>query len=73
LNKSELARRFNCDPTTVDRYLKISSGELVPEKSSRVYKSLLDDYKSIVIEKVDTYRATAMRVYKFIMLIVKLN
>ena len=66
LNKSELARRFNCDPRTVERYLKISSGELVPKKSSRVYTSLLDDYKSIIIEKVNNYGATAMAVYKFI-------
>lgn len=66
LNKSELARRFNCDPRTVDRYLKIESGELTPKKSLRVYKSLLDDYKSIILEKVDNYGATAMAVYKFI-------
>lgn len=66
LNKSELARRFNCDPRTIDRYLKIQSGELIPQKSSRVYKSFLDDYKSIIIEKVDTYGSTAMAVYKFI-------
>ena len=66
LNKSELARRFNCDPRTVDRYLKIISGELAPERTSRVYISLLDDYKSIVIDKVDNFGSTAMAVYKFI-------
>ena len=66
LNKSELARRFNCDPRTIERYLKINSGEILPKKSSRNYKSLLDDYNSIIIEKVDTYGATAMAVYKFI-------
>ena len=66
LNKSELARRFNCDPRTIDRYLKIQSGELKPKKSSRVYTSVIDDYKSIIIDKVDTYGATAMAVYKFI-------
>ncbi len=66
LNKSELARRFNCDPRTIDRYLKINSGEILPKKSSRTYKSLLDDHRSIIIEKVDTYGATAMAVYKFI-------
>lgn len=66
LNKSELARRFNCDFRTIDRYLKISSGELKPKKSSRVYKSLVDEYKPIIIEKVDTYGSTAMAVYKFI-------
>ena len=66
LNKSELARRFNCDPRTIDRYLKISSGELKAKKSSRVYKSLVDEYTSIIVEKVDTYGSTAMAVYKFI-------
>jgi transposase len=66
LNKSELARRFNCDARTIDRYLKINSGELEPKRSSRVYKSLIDDYKPIIIEKVDTFGATAMAVYKFI-------
>lgn len=28
LNKSELARRYNCDLRTIDRYLKIESGKL---------------------------------------------
>lgn len=66
INKSELARRLNCDPRTIDRYLKIESGELIPKKSKRVYESVLDDYKSIIIDKVDTYGATAMAAYKFI-------
>ena len=65
-NKAELARRYNCDPRTIDRYLKIQSGELVPAASSRVYHSKLDDYKSIIINKVDVYGCTAMAVYKFI-------
>lgn len=66
LNKSELARRFNCDPRTIDRHLKISSGEMLPKKSSRVYKTLLDGYESVIIDKVDTYSSTAMAVFKFI-------
>ena len=65
-NKAELARRYNCDPRTIDRYLKIQSGEIVPATSSRVYHSKLDDYKSVIINKVDTYGCTAMAVYKFI-------
>nr|WP_312292646.1 IS21 family transposase [Clostridium chromiireducens] len=66
MNKSEMARRLNCDPRTVDRYLKIESGELIPHKSKRIYESVLDDYKTIIIDKVDTYGATAMAAYKFI-------
>lgn len=65
-NKAELARRFNCDPRTIDRYIKIQSGELIPKESSRVYQSKLDDYKGIIIDKVDTYGCTAMAAYKFI-------
>lgn len=37
------------------------------KKSTRVYKSLIDDYKSIIVNKVDNYGATAMTVYKFIL------
>lgn len=67
LNKSELARRFNCDPRTVELYLKLSSSELDRKKSTRVYTSLIDDYKSIIIDKVDNYGSTAMTVYRFIL------
>lgn len=66
INKSEMARRLDCDRRTIDRYLKIESGELVPQKSNREYKSLLDDYKSVILDKVDNHGATAMAVYKFI-------
>lgn len=65
-NKTELARRYDCDPRTIDRYLKIQSGELEAKSSSRVYISKLDDYKSTIINKVDTYGCTAMAAYKFI-------
>ena len=65
-NKAELARRFDCDPRTIDRYLKIQSGELIPKESSRQYHSKLDDFKGIIVDKVDTYRCTAMAAYKFI-------
>lgn len=66
LNKSEMARRFNCDPRTIDRYLKIQSGEIAVKSSNRNYSSLLDDYKETIINKVDIHGATAMAVYKFI-------
>lgn len=65
-NKAELDRRYDCDPRTIDRYLKIQSGELEAKSSSRVYISKLDDYKSTIINKVDTYGCTAMAAYKFI-------
>ena len=65
-NKSELARRFNCDPRTIDRYIKIHNGELIPKPSSRVYQSKLDGFKDVIIDKVDKYGCSAMGVYKFI-------
>jgi hypothetical protein len=49
INKSELAKRLNCDPRTIDRYLKIESRELIPKKSKIVYESVLNDYKSIIM------------------------
>ena len=36
-NKAELARRYDCDPRTIDRYLKIQSGEMKPNEHKRVY------------------------------------
>ncbi len=55
LNKAELAWRYSCDSRTIDRYLKIQSGELIPSEHSRVYHSKLGDYTNIIINKVDTY------------------
>lgn len=62
LNKSELARRFGCNRRTIDRYLQ------QPEAGSkkREYTSMLDDYKSIICEKVETYGASATAVFKFL-------
>ena len=37
-NKAELARRFGCDPRTIDRYLKIQSGELIPVCPAEIRK-----------------------------------
>ena len=65
LNKSEMARRLNCDPRTVSRYMEIQQGTHVP-KEQVVRKSLLDDYKDIILDKVDNHGATATAVYKFI-------
>lgn len=66
LNKAELARRYDCDPRTIDRHLKLAAGEIQPKAYNRVHISKLDDYKEIVKNKVDTYGCTAMAAYKFI-------
>jgi len=62
LNKSELARRMGCNRRTVDKY--ITETTVAPIK--REYTSVLDDYKAIIIYKVDTYGSHAMAVFKFI-------
>ena len=62
LNKSEIARRFNCSINTVNRYLNIQ-----PEKkSTRKYTSKLDSFKGIIIEKVDDFSANGRAVFNFI-------
>lgn len=63
LNKSELARRFNCNRRTVDKYLnKVNCSS----RKSREVKSKLDGYKETVVDKIDNYGSTAMAIYKFI-------
>lgn len=62
MNKSEIARIFSCDWRTVDKYIKGAS----TERKSRKYKSLIDDYKGIIIDKVDNYSSKSIAVYKFI-------
>ena len=66
LNKSELARRMDCNRRTINKYIKAAMEGPAP-KTKREYPSKLDPYKSIIQDKVDTYGATAMAVYKFIL------
>lgn len=63
LNKSKLARRFNCDRRTVYRYLKEAYGS---SRKSRKVKRTLDDYKEIIIDKADIYVSNSMVIFKFI-------
>ena len=62
LNKSEIARRMNCDRRTVDRYINNPTARV----STREYTSELEPFKETIINKVDMYGSTAMAVYKFI-------
>ncbi len=54
-NKSELARRYNCDPRTIDRYLKIQSGELIPNLSF-IANSLHSPYRKSPFFKITQKR-----------------
>lgn len=62
INKSEIARRFNCSINTVNKYLNIQDSN----KSSRKYSSKLDDFKGIIIEKTDYFSANGRAIYNFI-------
>lgn len=63
LNKSELARRFNCDRRTVDKYLNDTDSEL---RKPREIKTKVDDFKEVIIDKVDNWGSNSMAVFKFI-------
>lgn len=62
VNKSELARRLGCNRRTVDRYINDDS----TKRKSRESKSILEEFKSTIIEKADNYGATSMAIFKFI-------
>ena len=51
INCSEIARRFNCDPRAVRNYIKGKS----PTRKPVVKPSILDDYKDIIIDKIDNF------------------
>ncbi len=63
LNKSELARRFNCDRRTVDKYLNDTDSE---SRKPREIKTKVDDFKEVIIDKVDNWGSNSMAVFKFI-------
>lgn len=63
LNKSELARRFNCNRRTVNRYLKESN---TSSRKPRKVPKKLDGYEEIIKNKADNYGFGSMAIYKFI-------
>jgi len=61
LSVSEIARRMNCSWITAD---KIVHPEKYPKKDSkRVYKSILDDYKDIIKQKVESFGSNAKGIW----------
>lgn len=63
LNKSELARRFNCDRRTIDKYINGLSNE---SRKPREIKSKIEDFEEVIIDKVDNWGSNSMAVYKYI-------
>lgn len=63
LNKSELARRLNCNRRTIDRYLNPQQSI---KRKKREYISKIEAFKSIIVDKVDNYGASSTAIFKFI-------
>lgn len=63
MNKSELARRLNCNRRTIDKYINEPNNI---ERKKRNIPTKLEKFTSIILDKVDSYGATAKAVYKFI-------
>jgi len=58
---SEIARRMNCSWKTAD---KIVHPEKYPKKESkRKYTSIIDEYKDLINQKVETYGVTAKAIW----------
>ena len=62
INKSEIARRFNCSINTVNKYLDIQENNNITRK----YTSKLDDFKGLIIEKTDDFSANGRAIFNFI-------
>lgn len=62
VNKAEVARRFNCSINTVNKYFNGQQKEI----STRNYSSKLDNFKGLIIEKVDDFSANGRAVFNFI-------
>ncbi|MEG1457361.1 MAG: IS21 family transposase, partial [Bacilli bacterium] len=51
INKSELARRYGCCWTTIDR--RLNPEKYFKKKKKRIYTSKLDSFKKIIDEKIE--------------------
>ena len=61
INKSELARQYGCCWRTIDR--RLNPEKYNKEKTKRIYKSMLDDYKRIIDEKLENNNVPATGIY----------
>ena len=62
VNKSEIARRFCCSYNTVKKY--IDNNKI--QKNTRIYTSKLDNFKGLIIDKVDNYGANGRGIFNFL-------
>ena len=61
INKSELARQYNCCWRTIDR--RLNPDRYKKDKKIRIYTSKLDDFKEIIDSKLEENNIPAMGIY----------
>ena len=61
INKSELARQYNCCWRTIDR--RLNPDKYKKETKKRIYKSKLDNFKEIIDTKLEENNVPAMGIY----------
>ena len=63
VNKSELARRYNCCWETIDR--RLNPEKYKKERKTRTYTSMLDPYKNIIDAKLENDNVLATGIFTF--------
>ena len=61
INKSALARQYGCCWRTIDR--RLNPDKYKVEKKQRIYKSILDEFKGIIDEKLENNNIPATGIY----------
>ena len=61
MNKSALARQYECCWRTIDRRLNPDKYKIISKK--RIYTSKLDEYKTIIDEKIENNNIPATGIY----------
>ena len=61
LNKSAIARQYNCCWRTIDK--RLNPDKYKKDKKTRIYKSMLDSYKNIIDEKIENNNIPATGIY----------
>ena len=61
VNKSELARQYDCCWRTIDR--RLNPEKYKKEKKKRIYTSKLDEFKNIIDEKIENQNIPSTGIY----------
>ena len=64
VNKSELARRYNCCWETIDR--RLNPEKYFKERKVRIYNSILDDYIVIIDNKLENNNIPATGIFSLL-------